>query len=67
MEELIFQKIQEYDTDMNFKISFTDRPLPIGELISLYRFRNKMAKDEHVIRLTQQILNGFLPDRKTIL
>jgi hypothetical protein len=45
MEELIYQKIREYDTEMErFEISFTDRSLPLDDLISLYKFRNDMAR-----------------------
>ncbi|MEN4760623.1 MULTISPECIES: hypothetical protein [unclassified Chryseobacterium] len=60
MKELIYSKIQEYDSEMEiFDISFTNRPLPINELISLYKFRNNIAKDESVKKLTKQILDDF--------
>ncbi|TZF94957.1 hypothetical protein FW781_13735 [Chryseobacterium panacisoli] len=60
MEELLYQKIQEYDTEMkNFEISFTNRPLLLDNLISLYRFRNEIARSEDVKKLTQQIHDDF--------
>lgn len=60
MEELIYQKIQEYDSKMeNFKISFTDHILSIDDLISLYRFRNEIARTEDVKKLTQKIHDDF--------
>lgn len=60
MEELIYQKIQEYDSKMeNFKISFTDHTLSIDDLISLYRFRNEIARTEDVKKLTQKIHDDF--------
>lgn len=60
MEELIEQKIREYDTEMgNFEISFTDHTLPIDDLISLYRFRNEIAKTEDIKKLTQKIHDDF--------
>ncbi|MDN3693898.1 hypothetical protein QWZ06_17220 [Chryseobacterium tructae] len=60
MEELISQKIKEYDTEMkNFEMSFTDHPLSLDDLISLYRFRNEIASSEDVKKLTQQIHDDF--------
>ncbi|PWN62603.1 hypothetical protein [Chryseobacterium viscerum] len=60
MEKLIYQKIREYDTEMErFEISFTDRPLPIDDLISLYKFRNDMARTEDIKNLTQKIHDDF--------
>ncbi|OCA76262.1 hypothetical protein BBI01_06100 [Chryseobacterium artocarpi] len=60
MENLIYQKIKEYDIKMNsFTISFTGRPLLIDDLISLYRFRNAIAKKEDIKKLTQQIHDDF--------
>ncbi|MGK6341541.1 hypothetical protein ACMGDK_04840 [Chryseobacterium sp. DT-3] len=60
MEDSIYYKIQEYDPKMkSFEISYTDRPLPIKDLISLYTLRNKIAQDENVKRLTKQILDDF--------
>lgn len=60
MKELIYDKIQKYDSKMkNFDISYTDRLLSINELISLYELRNHIAKDENTKKNTQQILNDF--------
>ena len=60
MEELMYQKIREYDPKMgNFEISFTDRPLPIDDLINLYKFRNDMARTENIKNLTQKIHDDF--------
>jgi len=56
MKELIYDKIQKYDSKMkNFNISYTDRLLSINELISLYELRNHIAKDEN----TKKIHNKF--------
>ncbi|WP_288458933.1 hypothetical protein [uncultured Chryseobacterium sp.] len=60
MKELIYSKIQKYDSKMkNFDISFTDHLLPINELISLYELRNHIAKNENTKKNTKQILNNF--------
>lgn len=60
MEELITLKIREYDTKLeNFEISFTDHTLSIDDLISLYRFRNEIAKTEDIKKLTQKIHDDF--------
>ncbi|PTT69999.1 hypothetical protein DBR25_18655, partial [Chryseobacterium sp. HMWF001] len=60
MQELIYSKIQNYDSKMKtFDISYTDRPLPINELISLYELRNHIAKNENIKKNTKQILDDF--------
>ena len=52
MKELIYSKIQKYDSKMkNFDISFTDHLLPINELISLYELRNHIAKNENTKKI----------------
>ncbi len=60
MQELIEQKIREYDTEMeNFEISFTDHTLSIDDLISLYKFRNEIASTEDAKKLTKKIHDDF--------
>ncbi len=60
MQELIYSKIQNYDSKMKtFDISYTDRLLSINELISLYKLRNHIAKNENIKKNTKQILDDF--------
>ncbi|MCY1661466.1 hypothetical protein [Chryseobacterium sp. SL1] len=42
-----------------FDISYTDRLLSINELISLYKLRNHIAKNENIKKNTKQILDDF--------
>ncbi len=52
MQELIYSKIQNYDSKMKtFDISYTDRLLSINELISLYELRNHIAKNENIKKI----------------
>ncbi|MBB6330328.1 hypothetical protein HNP24_001278 [Chryseobacterium sediminis] len=61
MKELIYSKIKEYDPQLNeFEISYSNHPLILDDLVSLYKGRNKMAKSESIKALTSNILNNFL-------
>ncbi|MET3038549.1 hypothetical protein ABXT08_20875 [Chryseobacterium sp. NRRL B-14859] len=61
MKELIYYKIKEYDPQLNeFEISYSNHPLIVDDLVSLYKGRNKMAKSESIKELTSKILNNFL-------
>lgn len=61
MKELIYSKIKEYDPQLNeFEISYSNHPLILDDLVSLYKGRNKLAKIESIKELTSKILNNFL-------
>lgn len=61
MEELIYSKIKKYDPKLKgFEISYSNRPLPLEDLIISYRGRNKMAKDETIKELTSKVLINLL-------
>ena len=60
MEELIFKKIQEYDPTLkDFEISYSNHPLVIDDLITLYKGRNKLANTENVREITLNIFNDL--------
>ncbi|PWW17004.1 hypothetical protein C8D70_12410 [Chryseobacterium sp. CBTAP 102] len=61
MKELIYSKIKEYDPQLeDFEISYSNHPLILNDLVSLYKERNKMAKSESIKELTSEILNNLL-------
>lgn len=61
MNELIYSKIKEYDPQLNeFEISYSNHPLILDDLVSLYKGRYKMAKSESIKELTSKILNNLL-------
>ncbi|MDQ0066046.1 hypothetical protein [Chryseobacterium lathyri] len=65
MEKLIYTKIQEYDSNLkDFEISYSNHPLILDDLITLYKGRNKLAKDESIKKITLQILNDLLLIKK---
>jgi len=61
MNDLIYNIVQEYDPKLkDFEISYSNHPLILDDLITLYKGRNKMAKSESVKELTSKILNNFI-------
>jgi len=61
----IYNKIQKYDPGFkDFKISYSDRPLIVDDLITLYTGKNKLATNESIKKLTLQILNDLLLIKK---
>lgn len=61
MEELIYAKIKEYDSQLNnFEISYSNHPLLLDDVIMSYKGRNKLAKNESIKELTSKILNNLL-------
>jgi hypothetical protein len=61
MNDLIYNTVKEYDPNLkDFEISYSNHPLIVYDLITLYKGRNKMAKDESVKELTSKILNNFI-------
>ncbi|KAA0129225.1 hypothetical protein FY557_06580, partial [Chryseobacterium sp. SN22] len=68
MNDLIYKKIYEYDLKLkDFEISYSNRPLPLEDLIVSYKGRNKMAKDKTIKELTSKVLiNLLLLKKKSI-
>ena len=61
MNDLIYNIVQEYDPKLkDFEISYSNHPLIVDDLITLYKGRNKIAKDESVKELTSKILNNVI-------
>jgi hypothetical protein len=61
MNDLIYKNIYEYDSKLkDFEISYSNRPLPLEDLIISYKGRNKMAKDETIKELTSKVLINLL-------
>jgi len=61
MQKLIYDKICEYDPKLkDFEISYSNHPLIVDDLITLYKGRNKLAEEENVKKLTLQILNDLI-------
>lgn len=49
MEELVYKKIQEYDPNLkDFEVSYSNHPLVLDDLVTLYKGRNKLAKTENI-------------------
>lgn len=61
MQKLIYDKICEYDPKLkDFEISYSNHLLTLDDLITLYKARNELAKDENVKKLTLKILNDLI-------
>ena len=61
MEELIYSKILEYNPELgDFEISFSDNPLSLSELITLYLGRYKMAKDEYLKKINLKVYDDLV-------
>ncbi|SHH35979.1 hypothetical protein SAMN05421866_2709 [Chryseobacterium oranimense] len=61
MNDLIYNTVKEYDPKLkDFEISHSNYPLILDDLITLYKGRNKMAKDEKIKELTSKVLINLL-------
>ncbi|WP_312305645.1 hypothetical protein [Chryseobacterium sp.] len=66
MEELIYTKINEYDSELkDFEISFSNRSLALDDLIVSYKGRYKMATKKNMKELIFSILTNLYLIRET--